>query len=95
MAHQLDFLALEDRAKEAESLLGHAIFGEAVRALRQDYLNRMEACPPGQSEALLYNHTKLKVLSEVVTSLQTFVNDYKFAAKKQHERRATDFGKVA
>ena len=88
MAHQLDFLALEDRAKEAESLLGHAVFGEAVRAVRQNYLTEMEACPLGQAERLALAHTKIKVLGDVVSALQTMVADYKFAIKRQKEKAA-------
>lgn len=83
MERQLDFLALEDRAKEAESLLGHAIFGDAVRALRTTYLAEMEACPIGNAERLALAHVKLRVLADVVSALQMMVADYKIAAKQK------------
>jgi hypothetical protein len=76
-------LALEDRAKQAESLLGHSVFGDACRGLRQHYLEAIEVVPPGATERLVYEHMKLRVLAEVVASLQTYVNDYKFASKRK------------
>jgi hypothetical protein len=88
VAHQLDFLALEDQAKQAESLLGHPIFGEAAKALHQHYLAAIEAVPVGATERLVYEHMKVKVLGEVIASLQSYVNDYKFAAKHQKAKAA-------
>ena len=85
MAHQPDFLVLEERKSQAEELLGHPIFGEAVRALRQSYFERIESCSAGDEARLRIEHLKLKMLAELVSQLQQFVNDYKFAAKRKEK----------
>lgn len=85
MAHQPDFLVLEEKKIQAEALLGHEIFGEAVRALRQHYFERIEACAAGDEARLRIEHLKLKMLAELVSQLQSFVNDYKFAAKRKEK----------
>lgn len=85
MAHQPDLLELEARKIQAEELLGNPIFGDAVRALRQSYFERIEACAAGDEARLRIEHIKLKMLPELVSQLQQYVNDYKFAAKRREK----------
>lgn len=73
--HQ-DYLALQDRAQEAESLLGHKIFGEAVRNLRTDLMLRLLALPVNDPKVMEL-HTKAKMLDELVGALRSFVNAVK------------------
>ena len=84
MARPLDYLALRDRAQEAESLLGHKIFAEAVAQVRANILVTILASPindPG----ILKLHTKAKVLDELVGELKTMVTDLKMARKPEGE----------
>ena len=74
----MDFLTRKDRAQEAESLLGHRIFGEAVQQLRETYLGQIEALPVN-APGLIHLHTKLKVLAEVVGELRSISADPRFA----------------
>lgn len=70
----MDSWTRKDRAAEAESLLGHRIFGEAMGELRRRYHEQIEALPLG-SPGLIQLHTKLKVLDEVVGELRSIVAD--------------------
>jgi len=77
-----DFLALEDRAKEAESLLGHRIFNEAVAKVRANILVRILAAPINDP-AILQLQAKAKVLDELIGELKTMVTDVKMAKKPE------------
>lgn len=81
MDHQLDFLAVQDRAREADSLLGHKVFKEAIEAMRQDLLMQIAGLPLG-SERLQLLHVKLKLIDEVVGALRSFVADVQM--RKSH-----------
>ena len=81
MASRLDFSQRRDRAEEAESLLGHRVFGEAVNQLKQDILQRIESEPIG-SPHLSVLHMKLKPVDEVAGMLRAFVADYRLRPKE-------------
>jgi hypothetical protein len=70
----VDSWTRKDRASQAESLLGHRIFGEAMLALRQRYHDQIEALPLG-APGLIQVHTKLKVLEEIVGELRSIIAD--------------------
>jgi hypothetical protein len=84
LAGQLDFLTRQDRAREAESLLGHRIFVDAMKALREGILVEIEACPLHRPEQLAVLHIKLKLVPEVEGALRSIVAEYKL------RRKATD-----
>ena len=73
---QKDSLEAQDRAREAESLLGHRIFGEAVINMRRSIVERWLALPIGDPK-LLELHMKAKVLDELVGELRSFVTEIK------------------
>ena len=72
----MDSWTRKDRASQAESLLGHRIFGEAVEVLAQSYLEQIRALPIG-SPGLQTVHAKIRVLEELVGELRHFVADAK------------------
>jgi hypothetical protein len=72
-----DALARAERAQEAQSLLSHPIFGEAVLILRRSLLERLLAQPSG-SPSVTELHTKAKLLDELVGELRVIANDMKF-----------------
>jgi hypothetical protein len=75
-------LALRDRAQEAESLLGHKIFAEAVAQVRSSILIRILASPINDPE-ILKLHAKAKALDELIGELKTMVTDLKMAKKPE------------
>lgn len=81
MARPQDYLALQDRAQQAESLLGHAIFNEAVEELDAKYLEQLRL-QPINSTKVLEIHAKIKVLQEIVGELRSMVTDVKMARKQ-------------
>ena len=81
MARPQDYLALQDRAQQAESLLGHAIFNEAVEELEAQYLEQLRL-QPINSPRVLELHARLKVLQEIVGELRSMVTDVKMARKQ-------------
>jgi hypothetical protein len=74
-----------ERAQEAESLLGHAIFGEAVLELRRSIFERLLAQPIGSDEVVTL-HMKAKLLDELVGELRSVVNAIR-VRQPQKERR--------
>lgn len=84
MARPLDYLALRDRAQEAESLLGHRIFNDAVAQVRAGILVRILALPINDPE-ILRLHAKAKALDELIGELKTMVTDLKMARKPEGE----------
>lgn len=72
-----DALSRAERAQEAQSLLSHPIFGEAVLILRRSLLERMLAQPAG-APSVIELHTKAKLLDELVGELRVIANDLKF-----------------
>ena len=82
MASRLDYSLLSDRAQEAESLLGHRIFGQACEQLRHSYLEQLAALPLG-SEKVTHLHTKIKLLDEVKGELKSIVADFRLARKPE------------
>lgn len=77
-----DFLALEDQAKEAESLLGHKIFHAAVMELRRTLVLQILACPIGDTRITAL-HTKAKLLDELVGELKSIANAVKMTHQKE------------
>lgn len=67
-------MAAQDRAREADSLLGHKVFKEAIEAMRQDLVIQIIGLQLG-SERLPILHVKLKLIDEVVGALRSFVAD--------------------
>lgn len=82
MARPLDYLALRDRAQEAESLLGHRIFAEAVAQVRSGILVQILAAPVNDPRILTL-HSKAKVLDELIGELKTMVTDLKMAKPEE------------
>ena len=80
--HRPDYSALEDRAKEAESLLGHKIFGAAVAELRRSLVLQMLACPMNDPKLLII-HGKAKLLDELVGELKSIANEIKIARRPE------------
>lgn len=72
-----------DRAEEAQSLLGHAIFNEAVAGLRRSIVERILAAPVGDPKVVEL-HTKAKILDELVGELRSYVSATK--VRRQQER---------
>lgn len=72
----------QDRAKEAESLLGHRIFGEAVQSLRRSIVERFLAAPIGDPK-LAELHMRAKVLDELVGELRSFVTETKIRRQSE------------
>lgn len=81
----MDPLQERDRAEEAQSLLGHAVFGEAVQGLRKSLLERMIAAPAGDP-SIVALHTKAKLLDELVGELRSYVAATK-VRRKSFERQ--------
>lgn len=73
----MDSLTRKDRAQEAESLLGHRIFGEAMLQLKASWHDQIDAMPLN-SPQLSIIHTKIKVLEEIVGELRSIVADARF-----------------
>jgi hypothetical protein len=71
----------EERSQEAESLLGHAIFKDAVLQLRRSIFERLIALPAGDPKVVEL-HTRAKVLDEIVGELRTIANEIKFRRSK-------------
>lgn len=79
---RLDYSVRLERAQDAQSLLGHRIFGTALVALRTRYMDQIAALPVG-SEKIIPLHTKLKLIDEVVGELQAVVVDAKIDRKPE------------
>ena len=79
---RLDYSALQDRAADAGSLLGHKIFQEAVASLRESILTRLLLLPVGDPKVVEL-HAKAKLIDEVVAELRSFVTDLKMAKKSE------------
>lgn len=77
---RLDYSVRLDRAAEAQSLLGHRIFGEALASLRLRYMDQIAALPVG-SDKIIPLHTKLKLIDEFVGELGAVVADAKIDRK--------------
>ncbi len=82
MARPQDYSALRDRAQEAESLLGHRIFADAVAQVRAGILVNILASQVNDP-AILTLHMKAKVLDELVGELKTMVTDLKMAKRPE------------
>lgn len=78
-----DDLARAERAQEAQSLLSHPIFGEAVTALRRSLLERLLAMPAGDPKVQEL-HTMAKLLDQIVGELRVIANDLKFKKRENH-----------
>lgn len=76
-----DLRGAQERSEEARSLLGHAIFGEAVQSLRRSILERLLALPAGDPRVAEV-HMQAKVLDEVVGELRAMVAEIKFKRAK-------------
>lgn len=85
MVGQLDFLTRQDRAREAESLLGHRIFVDAMKQLREGILAEIESCPLHRPEQLAVLHIKLKLVPEIEGALRGIIADYKMKRKTSDE----------
>ncbi len=81
MPHQ-DYSALAEHAKEAESLLGHRIFGAAVSELRRTLVLQILACPVNDSK-ILQIHAKARLLDELVGELKSIANEIKMNRKPE------------
>ena len=80
----MDSLTRKDRAAEAESLLGHRIFGEAARCNAADAgSSRLRRCRSRRPASLPGLHTKLKVLDEIVGELRSIVADAQASASRR------------
>lgn len=79
---RLDYSLLADQAREAESLLGHRIFGLAMDRMKQSLMDQIIALPLG-SEKLTHLHTKLKLLDEFRGELKAIVADFRLARKPE------------
>lgn len=79
---QPDYWGKRERAEEAQSLLGSPIFGMAVAQLRADLIDEMLKLPVNDPGVVIV-HTKMKLLDEIVGSLERYVNEMKF----EHSRR--------
>lgn len=71
----------EERSQEAESLLGHAIFKEAVTAYRREILERLLATAAGDPKVIEL-HMEAKVLDKVQGTLRSIANEIKFRRSK-------------
>ncbi len=80
--HQPDFWGPRERAEEARTLLGSPIYGMALKALREEYVERLQSLPLSSPD-LVGVHAKLKVLDEIGGKLQSYVSDYQFRAKRE------------
>lgn len=69
-----------ERAEEARSLLGSQIFGLALNALRDSYIEQMVGLQL-QDPALFGLHAKMKALEDVVGELQGFITERQFDLK--------------
>lgn len=68
----MDRLQEADRAQEAQSLLGHAVFDEAVKGLRRSIIERLLVLPAGDPK-VVEMHTKARLLDELVGELRSYV----------------------
>jgi hypothetical protein len=71
-----------ERAQEAQSLLGHIVFGEAVTQLRRTILERLLALPAGSPDVPVL-HMKAKMVDEIVGELRSIANEIKFRRQKE------------
>jgi len=83
----MDPLQERDRAEEAQSLLGHAVFDEAVKGLRRSLMERLITAPAGSPEVAAL-HTKAKLLDELVGELRSYVAATKVRRKSFEQRHA-------
>jgi hypothetical protein len=74
-----------ERAEEATSLLGHAVFGEAVTSLRRSILEGILAAPAGSEEVVKLHH-KAKLLDELVGELKAMTVQVRMMRKQRQER---------
>lgn len=79
---RLDYSVRLERANDAQSLLGHRIFGEALARLRTRYMDQIAALPVA-SDKIIPLHTKLKLIDEFVGELQAVVVDAKIDRKPE------------
>lgn len=77
---RLDYSVRLERAQEAQSLLGHRIFGEALANMRLRFMEQIAALPVG-SEKVMPLHTKLKLIDELAGELSAIVADAKIDRK--------------
>lgn len=82
MDRRQDYSALEDRAKEAESLLGHRIFGAAVSELRRTLVLQILACPANDPK-IMSIHAKAKLLDELIGELKSIANEIKMVRRPE------------
>jgi len=83
----MDPLRERDRAEEAQSLLGHDVFNEAVQGLRRALMERLIAAPALSPEVQAL-HTKAKLLDELVGELRSYVAATKVRRKSFEQRQA-------
>jgi len=83
--HPPDYWGPRERAEEAKTLLGSAIYGMAIVALRRSYMDELIGLAPGDPKVTVL-HVKLKLLDDVTGQLQHYVNEFQF--KQQRERAA-------
>lgn len=77
---RLDYSVRLERAQDAQSLLGHRIYGEACAQLRVRWLEAIAALPIGSPKVTEY-HTKLKVLDEINGEMGAIIADAKIDRK--------------
>jgi hypothetical protein len=68
----VDRQELEERASNAQELLGYPVFQEAVTSLRRTLVERLLVLPAGDPKVVEL-HTMAKLLDEVVGELRSYV----------------------
>lgn len=81
----MDRLKERERAEEAQSLLGHPVFDEAVKGLRRSIVERLLVLPAGDLR-VPEMHTKAKLLDELVGELRSYVAATKVRDRNQGQQ---------
>jgi hypothetical protein len=79
---RLDYSALRDIGQEAESLLGHKVFGLGVASLKQSYMDQLASFPAGDDRVAAV-HTKLRLVDEIVGELKAMASAVRIERRKQ------------